>query len=89
VPAATNGRLIRHAAGITGALPQSTDARAQSSSSLWGLQIVPPSDDTTGTSDTTAINNALAAGPVALMPGNYYVTQLTMPAYAGKLIGAG
>jgi hypothetical protein len=85
------GAGLAGAAGVAGALLRSTDARAQtlSSADLWGLQTVPPSGDTTGGDDTTAINDALATGPVALMPGTYYVTQLTMPTDAGKLIGAG
>jgi hypothetical protein len=56
---------------------------------LFGLTIVSPSGDQSGDDDTTAINNALTDyGLVALTPGVYYVTQLTIPT-GGRLIGCG
>jgi hypothetical protein len=82
------GAGLAGAAGVAGALLRSPDASAQSSN-LFGLQIVSPSGVMSGTTDTTNIQTALNDyGLVALTPGTYYVTQLTIPS-GGRLIGCG
>jgi hypothetical protein len=90
------GAGLAGAVGLAGALLQSTDAQAQSTPPLFGLEIVSPTGNTTGSpgttnaaNDTTNIQNALNTyGLVALTPGVYYVTQLTIPT-GGRLIGCG
>jgi hypothetical protein len=57
---------------------------------IGGLVVVPVSGDTTGVTDTANITAALSTGyPVRLLPGEYWLTNLTFPASGAKLWGSG
>lgn len=80
-PVNMNGNRITNAANGSAATDLATVGQVR--------QVIPPSGDTTGVTDTTAINTVIQSAAAAMLEsGTYYITNLLPDSY-GAIIGTG